>query len=58
MQQMETESILPMLEVHEDYLSRALMAIAQHYPSIEVYLEEALGIGPTEVAQLQARYLD
>jgi protein-tyrosine phosphatase len=55
---METESILPMLEVHEDYLSRALMAIAQNYPSTEVYLEEALGIGPTEVAQLQARYLD
>ena len=58
MQQMETESILPMLEVHEDYLSRALMAITQNYPSIEVYLEEALGMGSTEVAQLRARYLE
>ena len=58
MQQMETESILPMLEVHEDYLSRALTAIAQNYSSIEVYLEEALGLGSTEVAQLRTRYLD
>jgi hypothetical protein len=24
---LDTESILPMLEVHEDYLSRALMAM-------------------------------
>ena len=58
MQQMETESLLPMLEVHEDYLSRALTAIGQHYPSLEVYLEEALGVGPSEVAQLRARYLE
>ena len=58
MEQMETESILPMLEVHEDYLSRALMAISQNYPSTEVYLEEALGMGSAEVAQLRARYLD
>jgi protein-tyrosine phosphatase len=57
MQQMDTQSILPMLEVHEDYLARALFAIEQNFPSIEVYLEEALGVGPVEVAQLQARYL-
>ena len=58
MQQMETDSILPMLEVHEDYLSRALTAIAHHYTSLEVYLEEALGMGPREVAQLRKRYLE
>jgi protein-tyrosine phosphatase len=58
MQQLDTESILPMLEVHEDYLSRALMAIAQDYPSVEVYLKEALGVGSTEVAELRARYLE
>jgi protein-tyrosine phosphatase len=58
MQQLDTESILPMLEVHEDYLSRALMAIAQGYPSVEVYLKEALGVGSTEVAELRARYLE
>ena len=57
MQQMDTQSILPMLEVHEEYLARALSAIEQSFPSMEVYLEEALGVGPAEVAQLQARYL-
>ncbi len=57
MQQMDTQSILPMLEVHEDYLARALFAIEQRFPSVEVYLEEALGVGPAELAQLQARYL-
>ncbi len=57
MQQMAEQSILPMLEVHEDYLARALLAIEQRFPSVEVYLEEALGVGPVEVAQLQASYL-
>lgn len=57
MQQMDEQSILPMLEVHEDYLARALLAIEQRFPSVEVYLEEALGVGPVEVAQLQASYL-
>jgi protein-tyrosine phosphatase len=57
MQQMDTESILPMLEVREDYLARALLAIEQSFPSIERYLEEALGVGPAEVAHLHSRYL-
>ena len=29
MEQMDAESIMPMLEVHEDYLARALDAIEQ-----------------------------
>jgi protein-tyrosine phosphatase len=58
MQQMDERSILPMLEVHEDYLARALLAIEQSYPSVEDYLAKALGVGPAEVAELQARYLD
>ncbi len=58
MQSMEGASILPMLEVHEDYLARALLAIEQGYPSVEVYLREALGVGSAELAELQARYLD
>lgn len=58
MQQMDPASILPMLEVHEDYLARALLAIEQNYPSVEVYLAEALGVGAAEVAELQARYLE
>ena len=58
MQQMDTKSILPMLEVHEDYLACALYAIEQSFQSVEVYLEEALDVGPVEVAQLKARYLN
>ncbi|CAA0126360.1 Tyrosine-protein phosphatase [Halioglobus japonicus] len=58
MHTMAAESILPMLEVHEDYLARALLAIEQSYPSTEVYLQEALGVGAAEVAELRARYLD
>ncbi|MEZ5573420.1 MAG: tyrosine-protein phosphatase [Halioglobus sp.] len=57
MQQMDPESIFPMLEVHEDYLARALLAIEQRYPSVDDYLQEALGVGPAEVAELRARYL-
>jgi protein-tyrosine phosphatase len=58
MEHMDAESILPMLEVHEDYLSRALLAIEQNYASVEAYLEEALGVGPAELAELKNRYLD
>lgn len=58
MEAMESDSILPMLEVHEDYLARALLAIEQSYPSVEVYLEEALDVGAAELAELQARYLE
>ncbi|MCB1704766.1 MAG: tyrosine-protein phosphatase [Halioglobus sp.] len=58
MEQMDTQAILPMLEVHEDYLARALLAIEQSYPSVEVYLQEALGVGAPELAELKARYLD
>jgi|AntAceMinimDraft_5_1070358.scaffolds.fasta_scaffold00009_98 protein-tyrosine phosphatase len=58
MQHMDSDSILPMLEVHEDYLTRALFAIEQSYPSVEDYLAEALGVGASEVVELRARYLD
>jgi protein-tyrosine phosphatase len=58
MQHMDAESILPMLEVHEDYLAQALQAITRSHSSVEVYLEEALGVGPAELAQLRARYLE
>jgi len=57
MEQMDTQSILPMLEVHEDYLAQALATIEQSFPSVEVYLEAALGVGPAEVTQLRSRYL-
>jgi protein-tyrosine phosphatase len=57
MQQMDTNSILPMLEVHEDYLARALSAIEQRFASVDDYLDVALGVGAIERAHLRARYL-
>ena len=45
-------------EVHEDYLSRALESIGQNYRSVEAYLEEALGVGPSELEELRSRYLE
>lgn len=57
MEKMDAESIMPMLEVHTDYLVCALDTIEQSFPSLEVYLEEALGVGPAETAHLRARYL-
>ncbi len=50
-------AILPVLEVHEEYLSAALAAIDSRYPSIENYLEEELGVGAVELAELRGRYL-
>ena len=56
--QLEAEAILPMLEVHEDYLSAALNSIESRYSSIESYLSEELGVGGPEQAELRGRYLD
>lgn len=58
MENMDADAIMPMLEVHEVYLARALDAIGHNYESVEVYLEEALGVGPAELAELRSRYLD
>lgn len=58
MHALDTASILPMLEVHEDYLARALLEIDQNFASVEAYLAEALNVRAEEVALLRARYLD
>lgn len=58
MHQMDAASILPMLEVHEEYLARALLVIDRDYPSVDEYLADALGVGPAEVEALRARYLE
>jgi protein-tyrosine phosphatase len=55
---LETEAILPMLEVHEDYLAAALASIDARYDSVEVYLAEELGVGANERKELRGRYLD
>lgn len=58
MHALDTASILPMLEVHEDYLARALLEIDQNFASVEAYLAEALNVRAEEIALLRARYLD
>jgi len=58
MEHLDSESVLPMLEVHEDYLASALETIAAQFPSVEEYLREALGVGDAERQELRARYLD
>jgi len=57
MEQVDADAVRPMLEVHEDYLSRALVSIEDNFGSVERYLEEALGVGAAERAELKARYL-
>ena len=57
MEQVDADAVRPMLEVHEDYLSRALVSIEDNFGSMECYLEEALGVGTAERAELKARYL-
>ncbi len=58
LEHMAAEAILPMLEVHEDYLAMALRHIAENYGSTQEYLAQALGVGPAEQAELRARYLE
>lgn len=58
MEHMLEESILPVLEVHEDYLERALRVIVEGYGSVEEYLAQALGVGPAELEALRDRYLE
>lgn len=58
MEHLQTEAVLPMLEVNEAYLARALQVIDEEYGGLEAYLGEALGVGAQEQAELRARYLD
>ena len=57
LEHMVAAAILPMLEVHEDYLATALRHIVENYGSVEDYLARALGVGSPELAELRARYL-
>ncbi|MFC1579248.1 tyrosine-protein phosphatase [Pseudomonadota bacterium] len=58
LEHMLADAIRPMLEVHEDYLAMALRYIDDHYESVEGYLEQALGVGSRELAELRRRYLE
>jgi len=55
---LEAEAILPMLEVHEDYLRAALASIDRRYASVEAYLAEELSVGEREREELRSRYLE
>ena len=57
MQAATDEMLMPVLEVHEDYLAMALNTINEAYPSFEAYLEQALGVGEPELAELRSRYI-
>lgn len=56
-QSVEDEAIMPMLEVHEAYLQRALQAIAD-YGDVDTYLTRELGVGSAEREELRRRYLE
>lgn len=56
-QDLSAEALMPMLEVHEAYLTRALDAIAG-YGEVTTWLEEVLGVGRAEREELCRRYLE
>ena len=57
MEHMDAEAVLPMLEVHEDYLGRALDVIETDYGTVENYLADVLSVGEVELSELRRRYL-
>ncbi len=57
MEHMDAEAVLPMLEVHEDYLGQALEVIEGEYGTVENYLDQVLGVGAVELRELRRRYL-
>lgn len=58
MEHLDAAAILPMLEVHDVYLDRGLDFITANYGSLQEYLSQALGVGPTELEELRRRYLE
>ena len=57
LEHVEPAAIMPMLEVHEDYLGVALGYIDESHGSVRQYLARELGVGPAELAELKRRYL-
>ena len=58
MQDLEEEAILPMLEVHEVYLDKALNTVDSQYGSIEQYLGEAMALTTSDREELRRRYVE
>jgi protein-tyrosine phosphatase len=51
------EIMRPVLEARESYLTAAFAAIDEHFGSTSTYLREGLGLGESELDQLQGWYL-
>ena len=45
------------METHAEFLDSGLRTIDDRFGGMEAYLVEAMGIGASERAELQARYL-
>jgi protein-tyrosine phosphatase len=58
MQELDAEALLPVLEVHPEYLQAAFDAIDAEYASVEDYLEKHLGVDAGAREILRQRYLD
>jgi protein-tyrosine phosphatase len=48
----------PLIGVEGSYLDTAFAQVRQDYGSIENYMQQALGVGPAEIARLKARMLE
>ncbi|MCZ6829980.1 MAG: tyrosine-protein phosphatase [Gammaproteobacteria bacterium] len=57
MEELETEALLPVLEVHPEYLQAAFDAIDAEFASLEDYLDRHLGVDADKRALLRSRYL-
>lgn len=58
LEHLDEQAVLPMLEVRETYLAAALHLVDTEYGGLDAYLEEVLGLGPAELAELRLRYLE
>ena len=56
--ELETEVMMPILEVHPEYLQAAFDAIDAEFASLEDYLGRCLGLDEHKTALLRSRYLD
>ena len=57
MEDLDTEAIMPVLEVHPEYLQAGFDAIDAEFASLEDYLDQALGVDEGKREVLRQRYL-
>ena len=58
MEEPDAAALLPVLEVHPEYLQSAFDAIDAQFTSLENYLDQHLGVDAGKREQLRSRYLD